>query len=85
MKELLLARGTIVKVVRTFGSRWGRIRPANELREVFFNTASLTTAVEFSALEIGQEVEFDEQGSQVNGSYAEHVVLLAAETEQIPA
>lgn len=80
-----MTRGAVIKVVSTFGSQWGRIRPHETIREVFFNSASLTPAIEFSSLAIGDEVEFDEETDQVTGTHAEHVERARTEGTQVPA
>ena len=67
-------RGSITKLVTTFGSNWGRIRRDDGPGEIFFNAASLEDPSKFSELEVGHTVEFDEQPDYVNGSHAEHVV-----------
>jgi cold shock CspA family protein len=75
-----MTQGLVTKVVISFGSKWGRIRPDGDSREIFFNLASLAEPSDFAALEVGQAVEFDERSDQVNGSHAEHVVV----TERLP-
>jgi cold shock CspA family protein len=70
-----MTQGSITKLVSSFGSSWGRIRPQGDSREIFFNAASLAEPEAFSALELGQDVEFDERADQINGAHAEHVVL----------
>jgi hypothetical protein len=73
-----MTRGTVIKVVISFGSKWGRIRPqGGDSREIFFNSASLAEPGDFGAIEVGQDVEFDERTDQVNGSHAEHLILTA--------
>jgi cold shock CspA family protein len=67
--------GRITKLVTTFGSKWGRIAPDRESREIFFNAVSMDGGVDFLSLSVGQDVEFEEQADHVNGSHAEHVVL----------
>jgi cold shock CspA family protein len=69
--------GRITRLVRSFGSGWGLIRPAGDLREVFFNGASLVHPDDFARIEKEQEVEFEEQIDQVNGTRAVRVTLLA--------
>jgi cold shock CspA family protein len=69
-----LTQGAITKLVTTYGSRWGRIQPEGESREVFFNLKALDEGSDFLALVIGQAVEFEEHVDFVNGSHAEHVV-----------
>jgi cold shock CspA family protein len=71
--------GRITKLVTTFGSTWGRIAPDGESRGVFFNAVSMDGGVDFLSLSIGQDVEFEERPDQINGSHAEHVVLMLAE------
>jgi cold shock CspA family protein len=73
-----MAQGFITKIVTSFGSKWGRIRPRGASREVFFNAASLENAIAFSSVEVGQEVEFNELPDQVNGTRAVHVILVAS-------
>ena len=73
-----MGRGSITKLVKTFGSRWGRIRPLDDSREIFFNAASFDEAVDFASLHVGQDVEFAERPDQANGSYAEHIAPMAA-------
>ena len=67
--------GKIVKLVRSYGSRWGHIQPTGTSREVFFNQASLPEDADFSALRDGQIVEFDEEPDRANGTPAIHIVL----------
>ena len=71
-------RGSVTKLVTSFGSTWGRIKPDGETREVFFNAPSLADGVDFLSLEVGQAVQFDEHTDHTNGSHAENVVLVAA-------
>ncbi len=70
-----MTRGTVTKVVISYGSKWGRIRPDDDVREIFFNFASLAEPSDFAAIEVGQAVEFDERPDHVNGSHAERLVL----------
>jgi cold shock CspA family protein len=76
-----MTKGSVTKLVNTFGSTWGRIRPEHGSREIFFNIASLEEAADFSTLEVGQAVEFDECADYVNGIHAEH---LAFSTSSVP-
>ena len=69
-----LTQGAITKLVTSYGSRWGRIRPEGESREIFFNVKALDGGSDFLALLVGEIVEFEEQVDFVNGSHAEHVV-----------
>lgn len=73
-----MTRGFVTKIVSSYGARWGRISANGESREVFFNASGLAYLSSFSALEVGQEVEYDEVPDPVNGSRAEQVVLVAA-------
>jgi cold shock CspA family protein len=68
-----MSRGSVSKLVTSFGSRWGRIRPEGESREIFFNVTGLDTRTDFLSLNLGQAVEFEELIDHVNGSHAEHV------------
>lgn len=74
-REYEMTKGSITKLVGTFGSQWGRIRPVDSTRDIFFNTASLDESVVFATLGVGQDVAFDELPDHVNGSHAENVVL----------
>jgi cold shock CspA family protein len=69
-----MTNGVIVKLVRSYGSRWGRIQPIGTSREVFFNQASLPEGVDFEALRDGQVVEFDEEPDRANGTHAVRIV-----------
>ena len=62
--------GVVVKVVRSFGSEWGRIRPDGELRELFFNRASLAQPADFATMHEGEAVEFAEREDGASGSRA---------------
>jgi cold shock CspA family protein len=70
-----MTHGVIVKLVRSYGSRWGRIQPFGATREVFFNQASLPEDADFAALREGQVVEFDEEPDRANGTHAIRIVL----------
>ena len=72
-----MTQGRISKVVKSFGSQWGRIRPTESSRDVFFNLASLKDPEGFQALKDGQYVEFDEEEDRSNGTHAINVVLIA--------
>ncbi|HEX5139469.1 MAG TPA: hypothetical protein VFX19_00870 [Dehalococcoidia bacterium] len=72
-----MTRGFITKIVSSYGATWGRISVQGESRDVFFNAAALDDPSSFPALEVGQEVEYSEQPDPVNGSRAEHIVLIA--------
>src|SRR5436309_9941841 len=69
-----LIKGTVSKLVQTFGSHWGRIRPAGESREVFFNPACLDDPEGFGSLSVGMDVEFLEEMDRANGTHAIHVI-----------
>ena len=73
-----MTQGSITKLVTSFGSRWGRIKPEGESREIFFGLKALDGGSDFLSLLVGQPVEFEEHPDFVNGSHAEHVVLAAA-------
>ncbi len=68
-------KGKISKLVRTHGSTWGRIRPANDTRDVFFNASSLIDGDDFASLSEGQAVTFEEQRDLANGMRAIKVQL----------
>lgn len=69
--------GTISRLVNTHGSSWGKIRPANMPREVFFSAASMDDEHAFRHLSIGDEVVFEEEVDRANGMRAIHVRIAA--------
>ncbi len=73
-----LTRGLVIKVVSSFGSQWGRIRPQGGSSEIFFNASSFDDPAGFSSIKVGQAVEFVERADHVNGTHAEHVLPAAA-------
>ena len=70
-----MTQGTIVKLVRSYGSSWGRIQPRGSTREIFFNRASLPSDTDFAALTEGQDVDFDEEPDRGNGTHAIRIIL----------
>ena len=68
-------RGKITKLVKTYGSSWGRLRPNGTSRDIFFNPASFLRSDEFDRAEEGFEVEFDEEQDRANGTRAVRVVM----------
>lgn len=73
-----MTQGCVTKLVTSFGSRWGRIQPEGDTREIFFNAAFLEGVTDFLSLGMGQAVEFDERADRVNGSRAVHVARVVA-------
>lgn len=65
-----MIQGTIVRIVRSYGSSWGHIRPDATSRAVFFNRASLADGTGFAGLCEGQVVDFDEEADRANGTHA---------------
>jgi cold shock CspA family protein len=72
-----VSRGSIAKVIRSYGSEWGRIRASDGAREVFFNLASMKDPDAFERLRVGEYVDFDEENDRANGTRAVNVVLRA--------
>lgn len=70
-----MTHGKIIKLVRSYGSRWGRIQPLGTRREIFFNQASLCEGADFASLRDGQVVEFDEEPDRANGTHAVRIIL----------
>ena len=70
-----MTHGKIIKLVRSYGSRWGRIQPFGAQREIFFNQASLPEGTDFGSLRDGQVVEFDEEPDRANGTHAVRISL----------
>lgn len=83
-----MVSGSIVKIVDTYGSQWGHVRPAREPRQLFFNAGSLGEGVDFSTLAVGDDVEFDQEPDRANGLRAIHMRRLegsAAAVAAVPA
>jgi cold shock CspA family protein len=70
-----MSYGKIVKLVRSYGSRWGRIQPNGTSREVFFNQGSLPEGADFATLLEGQVVQFEEEPDRANATHAIRMVL----------
>lgn len=62
-----MVAGTISRIVNSYGSQWGHVRPDREPRQVFFNVDSLVDGADFSSLSVGDGVEFDEEVDRANG------------------
>ena len=62
--------GKVTKLVRTFGSTWGRVRPDRGSREVFFNLTSLINPADFASLAEGDTVEFEEEPERADSTHA---------------
>ena len=78
-----MTRGSVTKLVTSFGSRWGLIQPEGGSREVFFNVNALDGELDFLSLSLGQAVSFEEHSDHVNGSHAEHVSLAPASASPV--
>jgi cold shock CspA family protein len=78
-----MSRGSVSKVVRSYGASWGRIMPDGEPREVFFNASTLVDASDYEQMTVGQRVEYDEEPDRANGTRAIRVRLLAAEARSV--
>lgn len=70
-----MSQGQIVRLVRSYGSRWGRIQPSGAAREIFFNRESLAGETVFDALSEGQLVEFEEEPDRANGTHAVRIAV----------
>jgi cold shock CspA family protein len=73
-----MTAGKVSHLVTSYGSMWGRIKPAGEDREVFFNPESLTNRADYPALALGQDVAYDEEPDRANGTHAIHVRAIEA-------
>jgi hypothetical protein len=85
-----MTRGVVTKVVRSYGSEWGKVRAEGTDYESFFNRTSLAKAGDFALVEVGQTVEFVEEPDRANGTRAVQLTILsdapeAAETEPVAA
>jgi cold shock CspA family protein len=74
-----MSAGTIIKLVTSYGSDWGRIQPEGEERGVFFNAETLVDPTLYADLVVGQEVEFDEEPDRANATHAVRVRLRLVE------
>jgi cold shock CspA family protein len=79
-----MTRGAVTKLVSTFGSKWGRVRPDGTERELFFNTQSLLEPSDFARLQLGDVVEFEAHTDQINGGHAENLTIVS-EAEPVVA
>jgi cold shock CspA family protein len=68
-----MTRGTVVKLVDTHGSTWGRVRADGSLSDLFFNRTSLVEGTIYENLHEGDSVEFDEQPDRANGTHADNM------------
>ncbi|HLG12424.1 MAG TPA: hypothetical protein VI876_11760 [Dehalococcoidia bacterium] len=73
-----MSNGVVMKVVRSYGSEWGRVRVAGLGHECFFNRSSLVRPAEFDSLALGQEVKFVEEPDRVNGTHATRMTIVVA-------
>jgi hypothetical protein len=76
--------GNVTKLVKGFGSTWGRVRPdrrpeASHSPDVFFNVASLEDPYEFPQLYVGSAVQFNVQRDRANGMIALHMTIVRAD------
>ena len=74
-----MTAGKVTKLVTSFGSTWGRIRPDGEAREVFFSPETLVDRSEYADMILGRDVEFDEEPDRANGTHAVRVRIRATE------
>jgi cold shock CspA family protein len=80
-----MTSGVVTKLVKSFGSEWGRIRISTTGIDCFFNRSSLLSPADFDALTLGQEVTFDSRPDMVNGSHAEHLTILGSPSKSAKA
>ena len=80
-----MVSGSIVKIVDTYGSQWGHVRPAREPRQLFFNVDSLVKGVDFTTLAVGDSVEFDQEPDRANGLRAIHMRRLEGAAAEVAA
>ena len=80
-----MVSGSIVKIVDTYGSQWGHVRPAREPRQLFFNVDSLVEGVDFTTLAVGDSVEFDQEPDRANGLRAIHMRRLESASVEAAA
>jgi cold shock CspA family protein len=80
-----MSSGVVTKIVRAFGSEWGRVRTAQTGIDCFFNKASMLHPGEFETLSLGQEVTFDSEPDMVNGFRAAHLTILSPRSRRAKA
>ena len=73
-----MVAGTISRIVNSYGSKWGHVRPDREPRQVFFNVDSLVEGVDFTSLGLGDSVEFEQETDRANGMRATQMRLIAS-------
>lgn len=78
--------GNVTKLVKGFGSTWGRVRPdrrpqASKSGDVFFNVASLLDPYDFPRLREGSAVQFNVQRDRANGIKAFRMSIVDADND----
>ena len=72
-----MSTGTVTKIVRSYGSSWGRIAVEGG-QLTFFNESSFADPDEFERLQEGAAVSFTLADDPVNGSRAVAIEVLPA-------
>ena len=72
-----MTRGVVTKVVRSYGSEWGKVRADGTTYESFFNRTSLAEPGTFALIEAGQTVEFVEEPDRANGTRAVSLTIVS--------
>jgi cold shock CspA family protein len=58
--------GKVSRLVSSFSSAWGLIKPDDGAREVFFSPQALADPSEYGQIVLGQSVQFDEESDRAN-------------------
>jgi hypothetical protein len=81
---LAMTNGTVTKLVRTHGSRWGQVRSIAGAYS-FFNDGSFARPEDFDLLAEGDLVTYLEEVDRVNGFRATQLVIIEALPAPEPA
>ena len=73
-----LTTGKVSRLVGSFSSAWGLIKPDDGAREVFFSPQALVDPSEYGQITLGQDVQFDEESDRATGTLAVRVRKLLA-------
>jgi cold shock CspA family protein len=62
--------GVVTQLTNARDAKWGKVRLAGFMREIFFTAEDLINSEEFDRLTPGQPVEFEEQPDRAQGMRA---------------
>jgi cold shock CspA family protein len=73
-----MTTGKVSRLVSSFGSAWGLIKPDDGAKDVFFSPQALVDPSEYGQIRLGQDVQFDEEPDRANGTRAVRIRKLLA-------